>query len=58
MDARKCVRFSPEQVEALERVYDEFPKPSSLRRQQLIRDCTILANIKPKQIKFWFQNHR
>ncbi|KAK8947239.1 Homeobox-leucine zipper protein HOX32 [Platanthera zijinensis] len=36
---------------ALERVYGECPKPSSLRRQQLIRECTILANIEPKQIK-------
>ncbi|KAK8918498.1 Homeobox-leucine zipper protein HOX33 [Platanthera zijinensis] len=58
MDARKCVRFTPEQVEALERVYDEYHKPSSLRRQQLIRDCTILANIEPKQIKVWFHNRR
>ncbi|KAK4421042.1 Homeobox-leucine zipper protein ATHB-14 [Sesamum alatum] len=58
MDAGKYVRYTPEQVEALERVYSECPKPSSLRRQQLIRECPILANIEPKQIKVWFQNRR
>ncbi|XP_066311566.1 uncharacterized protein [Miscanthus floridulus] len=46
----------PEQVEALERVYSECPKPSSLRRQQLIRECPILSTIEPKHIKVWFQN--
>ncbi|KAH0896221.1 hypothetical protein HID58_045789 [Brassica napus] len=54
----KYVRYTSEQVEALERVYSECPKPSSLRRQQLIRECPILANIEPKQIKVWFQNRR
>ncbi|KAL0305424.1 UNVERIFIED_CONTAM: Homeobox-leucine zipper protein ATHB-14 [Sesamum radiatum] len=54
----KYVRYTPEQVEALERVYAECPKPSSLRRQQLIRECPILSNIEPKQIKVWFQNRR
>lgn len=54
----KYVRYTAEQVEALERVYAECPKPSSLRRQQLVRDCPILANIEPKQIKVWFQNRR
>ncbi|KAL5977126.1 Homeobox-leucine zipper protein hox32 [Asimina triloba] len=58
IDAGKYVRYTPEQVEALERVYAECPKPSSLRRQQLIRDCPILSNIEPKQIKVWFQNRR
>ncbi|KAG1348235.1 homeobox-leucine zipper protein HOX32 [Cocos nucifera] len=58
MDAGKYVRYTPEQVEALERVYTECPKPSSMRRQQLIRECPILANIEPKQIKVWFQNRR
>lgn len=58
MDASKYVRYTPEQVEALERVYNECPKPSSLRRQQLIRECPILCNIEPKQIKVWFQNRR
>ncbi|CAM8889285.1 unnamed protein product [Rhodiola kirilowii] len=56
--AGKYVRYTPEQVEALERVYAECPKPSSLRRQQLVRECPILANIEPKQIKVWFQNRR
>ncbi|KAK8953017.1 Homeobox-leucine zipper protein HOX32 [Platanthera guangdongensis] len=58
MDAGKYVRYTPEQVEALERVYNECPKPSSLKRQQLIRECPILSNIEPKQIKVWFQNRR
>ncbi|XP_062204308.1 homeobox-leucine zipper protein HOX33 isoform X2 [Phragmites australis] len=58
VDAGKYVRYTPEQVEALERVYSECPKPSSLRRQQLIRECPILCNIEPKQIKVWFQNRR
>lgn len=58
MDTSKYVRYTPEQVEALERVYAECPKPSSLRRQQLIRECPILSNIEPKQIKVWFQNRR
>ncbi|RZR90765.1 hypothetical protein BHM03_00018730 [Ensete ventricosum] len=58
MDAGKYVRYTAEQVEALERVYAECPKPSSTRRQQLIRECPILANIEPKQIKVWFQNRR
>ncbi|KAK8601489.1 hypothetical protein V6N13_058814 [Hibiscus sabdariffa] len=56
--AGKYVRYTAEQVEALERVYAECPKPSSLRRQQLIRECPILSNIEPKQIKVWFQNRR
>ncbi|TKY60131.1 Homeobox-leucine zipper protein HOX32 [Spatholobus suberectus] len=58
MDCGKYVRYTPEQVEALERVYAECPKPGSSRRQQIIRDCPILANIEPKQIKVWFQNRR
>lgn len=58
IDAGKYVRYTPEQVEALERVYSECPKPSSIRRQQLIRECPILSNIEPKQIKVWFQNRR
>jgi homeobox-leucine zipper protein len=58
VDTGKYVRYTPEQVEALERVYGECPKPTSLRRQQLIRECSILRNIEPKQIKVWFQNRR
>ncbi|XP_055804750.1 homeobox-leucine zipper protein ATHB-14-like isoform X2 [Solanum dulcamara] len=58
MDNGKYVRYTPEQVEALERVYAECPKPTSLRRQQLIRETPILSNIEPKQIKVWFQNRR
>ncbi|XP_022874815.1 homeobox-leucine zipper protein REVOLUTA-like isoform X2 [Olea europaea var. sylvestris] len=58
LDCGKYVRYTAEQVEALERVYAECPKPSSFRRQQLIRECPILSNIEPKQIKVWFQNRR
>ncbi|KAL2488781.1 Homeobox-leucine zipper protein REVOLUTA [Forsythia ovata] len=58
LDCGKYVRYTAEQVDALERVYAECPKPSSLRRQQLIRECPILSNIEPKQIKVWFQNRR
>ncbi|WOK93857.1 hypothetical protein Cni_G02558 [Canna indica] len=58
VDQGKYVRYTPEQIEALERLYHECPKPSSLRRQQLIRECPILSNIEPKQIKVWFQNRR
>ncbi|MCO5609461.1 hypothetical protein L7F22_063687 [Adiantum nelumboides] len=58
LDAGKYVRYTAEQVQALERLYNECPKPSSLRRQQLIRDNPILQNIEPKQIKVWFQNRR
>ncbi|XP_043689596.1 homeobox-leucine zipper protein HOX32-like isoform X2 [Telopea speciosissima] len=58
MDISKYVRYTPEQVEALERVYSECSKPSSMKRQQIIRDCPILSNIESKQIKVWFQNRR
>lgn len=58
VDNGKYVRYTPEQIEALERLYQECPKPSSLRRQQLIRECPILSNTEPKQIKVWFQNRR
>ncbi|KAB2611263.1 homeobox-leucine zipper protein ATHB-15 [Pyrus ussuriensis x Pyrus communis] len=58
LDNGKYVRYTPEQVEALERLYHDCPKPSSIRRQQLIRECPILSHIEPKQIKVWFQNRR
>lgn len=58
LDSGKYVRYTAEQVDALERVYADCPKPSSMRRQQIIRDCPILSNIEPKQIKVWFQNRR
>lgn len=57
-DNGKYVRYTPEQVEALERLYHDCPKPSSVRRQQLIRECPILSHIEPRQIKVWFQNRR
>nr|ABG73232.1 class III HD-Zip protein HDZ32 [Selaginella kraussiana] len=58
LDSGKYIRYTPEQVEALERVYHECPKPSSIRRQQIVRDYPVLANIEPRQIKVWFQNRR
>ncbi|CAM6042768.1 unnamed protein product [Sphagnum compactum] len=51
-------RFTEEQMEALERLYHECPKPSSIRLQQLIWEAPVLASIEPKQIKVWFQNRR
>ncbi|XP_051183882.1 homeobox-leucine zipper protein HOX10 [Lolium perenne] len=57
-DSGKYVRYTPEQIEALERVYADCPKPTSSRRQQLLRDCPTLANIEARQIKVWFQNRR
>jgi homeobox-leucine zipper protein len=54
----KYVRYTAEQIEALEKVYVECPKPSSMRRQQLIQENPVLSNIEPKQIKVWFQNRR
>jgi hypothetical protein len=54
----KYVRYTAEQVEVLERIYNECPKPSSSRRQQIIRDHQILWNIEQKQLKVWFQNRR
>ena len=58
LDSGKYVRYTARQVEALERVYSDCPTPTSLRRQQLIRECPILCNIDSKQIKVWFQNRR
>nr|AWD38908.1 class III homeodomain-leucine zipper protein [Ceratopteris pteridoides] len=58
VDCGKYARYTPEQVDILERVYNDCPKPSSSRRQQLIKDCPILANIGHKQLKVWFQNRR
>ncbi|MCO5554488.1 hypothetical protein L7F22_008017 [Adiantum nelumboides] len=58
LDCGKYARYTPEQVDILERVYNDCPKPSSSRRQQLIKDCPILANIGHKQLKVWFQNRR
>jgi hypothetical protein len=56
--SEKYERFTEEQMEALERLYHECPKPSSIRLQQLIWEAPVLASIEPKQIKVWFQNRR
>lgn len=58
MDNGKYARYTADQVEALERLYHDCPKPTSVRRQQLIRECPILSNIDPKQIKVWFKNRK
>lgn len=58
VDTCKYVRYTQEQVQALERLYTECPNPSSFRRLQLLRECPILSKIEPKQIKVWFQNRR
>ena len=59
MDSGKYVQYTPGQVEALERVYAECPKPRFSRRQQLLCELSILANIEPKQkIKVWFPKQK
>ncbi|KAK2382592.1 homeobox-leucine zipper protein REVOLUTA [Trifolium repens] len=54
----KYVRYTAEQIEALEKVYVECPKPSSMSMQQLIQENPVLFNIEPEQIKVWFKNRR
>lgn len=54
----KYVRYTTEQLEALERVYSECPKPTALRRLEMTKEFPSLVNIEPKQIKIWFQNRR
>ncbi|KAL6980360.1 Homeobox-leucine zipper protein hox32 [Sarracenia purpurea var. burkii] len=57
-DYGKYTRYTAEQIEVLEKVFAECPKPTSLHRQQMIRNNPILSNLEPKQIKVWFQNRR
>eukprot|EP00249_Psilotum_nudum_P000753 c12861_g1_i2 orf=479-946(+) len=57
-DSGKYARYTTEQVTILERIYSDCPKPSTSRRQQLIKEYPILANIGQKQLKVWFQNKR
>ena len=54
----KYVRYTSEQIDVLERVYKDCPKPSAAKRVQLIKEYPVLANVEPKQIKVWFQNRR
>ncbi|GMP22657.1 hypothetical protein CsSME_00000580 [Camellia sinensis var. sinensis] len=57
-DCGKYTRYTAEQVELLEKVYAECPKPNLSHQQQMICDYPILSNLEPKQIKIWFQNRR
>ncbi|XP_075086291.1 uncharacterized protein LOC142168999 [Nicotiana tabacum] len=45
-------------IEALERIYHECLKPSSMHSQHLIRECSILSNIEFRQIKVWYMSRR
>ncbi|KAG0499462.1 hypothetical protein HPP92_003700 [Vanilla planifolia] len=58
IDSGKYVNCSQEQVEALERFIWNAQKPSLVGGQQLIRECSVLSNIGPKQIKVWSQTRR
>lgn len=58
VESGKYVRYTLEQIEVLEQIYNECPKPSSTRRQQIIKELPILSNIGQKQLKVWFQNRR
>lgn len=54
----KYVRYTSEQIDILERVYKDCPKPSAAKRVQLIKEYPALASVEAKQIKVWFQNRR
>ncbi|KAA8539315.1 hypothetical protein F0562_026007 [Nyssa sinensis] len=57
-DGGKYARYTAKQLEVLEKVYAECPKPSYSRRKELINEYPILSNVQSKQIKVWFQNRR
>ncbi|PSS33392.1 Homeobox-leucine zipper protein [Actinidia chinensis var. chinensis] len=57
-DCGKYTRYTAEQVEVLEKVFAECPKPTFSDRQEMIHNYSILSNLEPKQIKIWFQNRR
>lgn len=57
-DLGKPILYSAEQVEVLERVFAECPKPSGSQRLEIIRENPILSILDSKQIKVWFQNRR
>ncbi|KAK6933355.1 START domain [Dillenia turbinata] len=54
----KYVKYTDEQIEALERVYAVCQNPNSMQRQQIIYEFPVLGNIESKHIKIWFQNRR
>ncbi|PSR93002.1 Homeobox-leucine zipper protein like [Actinidia chinensis var. chinensis] len=58
VDSGKYTRYTAEQVEVLEKVFAECPKPTSSDRQKMIHNYSILSILEPKQIKVWFQNRR
>ena len=57
-DCGKYTWYTAEQVEVLEKVFAECPKPTFSNRQEMTHDYSILSNLEPKQIKVWFQNRR
>lgn len=57
-DWGKPILYTAEQVEVLERVFAECPKPSGSQRLEIIHENPILSTLDSKQIKVWFQNRR
>ncbi|XP_010492677.1 PREDICTED: homeobox-leucine zipper protein HDG9-like [Camelina sativa] len=53
-DRRNYHRHTNQQIQRLEAYFKECPHPDDLQRRQLGEEL----NLKPKQIKFWFQNKR
>ncbi|EOA19553.1 hypothetical protein CARUB_v10002574mg [Capsella rubella] len=53
-DKRNYHRHTSHQIQRLEAYFKECPHPDDLQRRQLSEEL----NLKPKQIKFWFQNKR
>ncbi|KAL3655420.1 Homeobox-leucine zipper protein hdg11 [Castilleja foliolosa] len=47
-------RHTPFQIQRLEATFQECPHPDDKTRNQLSREL----NLRPRQIKFWFQNRR
>ncbi|OIV90566.1 hypothetical protein TanjilG_31640 [Lupinus angustifolius] len=51
---RNCHRHTPSQIQRLQSIFKEYPHPDEKLRMRLSRELGIT----PKQVKFWFQNHR
>lgn len=52
--AQKRVKYTPEQLQILEKAFEADPRPSLEKRQQL----SLLMNRNPRSIQIWFQNKR